>query len=159
MSLYIDICNGCLGFSAGASGKVLACQCRRQKRCGFDPQVGKIPWRRAWQPTPVFLPGECHGQRSLVSYSPWGCQGSDTTEATQPAHTSGCLQLTGTETTENYPFTLRITIPLGNFCCWKVYDFLFIIFSLAHWGPRKGNQEIKILFNHILLITRAIFFF
>ena len=39
---------------------------------GFDPWVGKIPWRRAWQPTPVFLPGESHGQGSLVGYSPWG---------------------------------------------------------------------------------------
>ena len=38
----------------------------------FDLWVGKIPWRRAWQPTPVFLPGESHGQRSLVGYSPWG---------------------------------------------------------------------------------------
>jgi len=36
----------------------------------LDPWVGKIPWRRAWQPTPVFLPGESHGQRSLASYSP-----------------------------------------------------------------------------------------
>jgi len=40
-------------------------------RCGFDPWVRKIPWRRAWQPTPVFLPGESHGQRSLVGYSLW----------------------------------------------------------------------------------------
>ena len=40
--------------------------------CGFDPWVGKIPWSRKWQPTPVFLPGECHGQRSLVGCSPWG---------------------------------------------------------------------------------------
>ena len=39
---------------------------------GFDPWVGKIPWRRKWQPAPVFLPGKFHGQRSLVSYSPWG---------------------------------------------------------------------------------------
>ena len=44
-------------------------QCRRH---GFDSWVGKIPWRRKWQPTPVFLPGESHGQRSLVGYSPWG---------------------------------------------------------------------------------------
>ena len=43
-------------------------QCRR---CGFDPWIREIPWRRAWQPTPVFLPGESHGQRSLVGYSPW----------------------------------------------------------------------------------------
>ena len=38
----------------------------------MDPWVGKIPWRREWLPTPVFLPGEVHGQRSLVGYSPWG---------------------------------------------------------------------------------------
>ena len=41
---------------------------------------GKIPWRRAWQPPPVFLPGESHGHRSLVGYSPWGCKESDMTE-------------------------------------------------------------------------------
>ena len=44
-------------------------QCRRPR---FDPWVGKIPWRRIWQPTPVFLPGKSHEQRSLVGYSPWG---------------------------------------------------------------------------------------
>ena len=48
------------------------------KRCGFDPQVGKIPRRRKWQPTLVFLPG----QRSLVGYSPWGCKELDITEVT-----------------------------------------------------------------------------
>ena len=46
---------------------VPACQCRRPKRSRFDPWVGKIRWRRSWQPTPVFLPGEDHGQRSLGS--------------------------------------------------------------------------------------------
>ena len=50
------------------------------RRPGFDPWVGKIPWRRKWQPTPVLLPGESHGRRSLVGYSPWGCKESDTTE-------------------------------------------------------------------------------
>ena len=44
------------------------------------PWVGKIPWRREWLPTPVFLPGEAHGQRSLVGFSPWGCKESDTTK-------------------------------------------------------------------------------
>ena len=53
-------------------GKESTCQCRRCKRHGFDSWVGKIPWRRAWQPMPVFLPGESHGQRSLVGYIPWG---------------------------------------------------------------------------------------
>ena len=42
--------------------------------------VGKIPWRREWHPTPVFLPGESHGQRSLVGYSPWHHKEEDTTE-------------------------------------------------------------------------------
>ena len=46
------------------------------------PGLGRVPWRRKWQPTPVFLPGEAHGQRSLEGYSPWGHKGSDTTEAT-----------------------------------------------------------------------------
>jgi len=57
-------------------------QCRRQKRCGFDLRVRKIHWRRARQPTPVFLPGESHRQRSLEGYGPWGCKESDMTEAT-----------------------------------------------------------------------------
>ena len=49
-------------------------------RPGFDPLAGKIPWRKEWKPTPVFLPGEFHGQRSLSGDSQWGCTESDTTE-------------------------------------------------------------------------------
>ena len=49
-------------------------------QAGFDPWVGKIPWRRKWQPTPVFLPGESHRQKSLAGYNPRGCKESDTTE-------------------------------------------------------------------------------
>ena len=52
------------GFLGGASGKELICQCRRYKRCGFDPSVRKIPWRRAWQPSPVFWPREYLGDSS-----------------------------------------------------------------------------------------------
>ena len=52
------------------------------KDLGLIPRVGKIPWRRAQQPTLVFLPGETHAQRSLVGYSPWGRKESDTTEVT-----------------------------------------------------------------------------
>ena len=58
-------------------------------RLQFDPWVGKISWRRAWQPTPVFVPGESHAQRNLMGYSPWGCKESDTTEVTQHAHMQG----------------------------------------------------------------------
>ena len=50
------------------------------KRRRFHPWVRKIPWRRKWQPTPVILPGESHGQRSLVDYSPWGSKELDMTE-------------------------------------------------------------------------------
>ena len=59
-----------LGFPGGASGKESARQCRRHKSHRLDSWVRKICWRRAWQPTPVFLPGESHGQRSLVGYGP-----------------------------------------------------------------------------------------
>ena len=58
----------------------------RFKICGFDPWVRKIPWRRAWQPTPVFLPGESHGQRNWVGYGQWGHKESDMTEVTSQAH-------------------------------------------------------------------------
>ena len=44
------------------------CQCRRHRRCGINPWVGKIPWRKEWQPTPVLLPEKCHVQRRLASY-------------------------------------------------------------------------------------------
>ena len=64
-----------LGTTLGASQVVLVVEnlpvsAEDIKRCGFDPWVGKVPWRRAQQPTPVFSPGETHGQRSLVGYSP-----------------------------------------------------------------------------------------
>ena len=75
------------GFPGGASGKEPTCQCRRCKRCGFDRWLGKIPWRSIWHPTPVFLPGESHGRRSLAGCSPLGCKESDTTEATQHTYT------------------------------------------------------------------------
>ena len=73
------------GFPGGASGKEPTCQCRRHKRYGFNSWVRKLFWRRAWQPTPLFLPGESRGQRSLAGYSPhshYSCKESDTTEAT-----------------------------------------------------------------------------
>jgi len=58
-------------------GKESACQCRRRE---FDPWVRKVPWRRKWQPTPVFLPGKFYRQRSLAGFSLWGCKELDTTE-------------------------------------------------------------------------------
>ena len=62
--------------TTSASGKESAFQSRRHKRCGFDPRVGKIPRRRKWHLTPIFLPVDFHGQKNLVAYSPWGCKES-----------------------------------------------------------------------------------
>ena len=60
-------------------GKEFACQ---HRKCRFNPWVRKIPWSRKWQPTPVFLSGKFHGERSLADYSPWGHKDSDVTEHT-----------------------------------------------------------------------------
>ena len=65
------------GIPGGSDSKKICLQCRRPR---FHPWVGKIPWRREWQPTPVFFPGEWHGQRSLAGYSQWSHQESDMTE-------------------------------------------------------------------------------
>ena len=69
-----------LSFPGDVSGKEPACQCRRHKRHGFDSWIRKIPWGRAWQPTPAFVPEKSYGHRSLVGYSPWGHKEADTTE-------------------------------------------------------------------------------
>ena len=73
-----------VGFPGSSAGKESACQCRRPE---FDPSVGKIPQRRKWQPTPVFLPGESHGQRSLAGYSPWDHKKLDMTKQLIHTHT------------------------------------------------------------------------
>ena len=75
LSLVVEnlFCWSSGGFPGGAGGK--------ERDVGLIPAVGKIPWRRAWQPTPVFLPGESHGQRSLAGYSPWGHKELNMTEA------------------------------------------------------------------------------
>ena len=90
---YISLCTSlriidiqlwllCSPGASWLSGNEFACQSRRCRRCGFYPWVGKILWRRKWQLTPVFLPGQSHGQRSRVGYRPWDCKESDTTEHT-----------------------------------------------------------------------------
>ena len=73
------------GLPGGTSGKEAACQSRRHKRCRFISLSREVSWRRSWQPTPVFLPGEAHGQRSPMGYSPQGSKESDGTEVTQHA--------------------------------------------------------------------------
>ena len=76
-SVHLFIANDTNGASLVAQMKKNLSAVRRP---GFNPWIGKMPWRREWLPTPVFLPGEFHGQRSLVGYSPWGCKELDMTE-------------------------------------------------------------------------------
>ena len=76
------------------SSKEFTCQFRRHKRHGFDPWVWKIPWRRKWRPTPVFLPGKSHGQKSLVGYSPWGLKELDSSSNTPEPLLKGPALLT-----------------------------------------------------------------
>jgi len=60
-----------MGFPRWLSDKESACHCGRSRRLRFDPWVRKIPWKRAWKPTPVLFPGKSCGQRSLVGSNPW----------------------------------------------------------------------------------------
>ena len=76
------------GFSGSSSGKEPDSQCRRHERLRFDPWVRKIPWRRAWQPTPVFLPEQSHGQMSLAGCSSWCHTELDMIQVTACRHTS-----------------------------------------------------------------------
>ena len=73
-------------FKHDTAGKESAYWGRSHERCEFDPCVRKIPWRRKWQSTPVFLPGEFHGQKSLERYSSWGSKESDKTEQLTLTH-------------------------------------------------------------------------
>ena len=79
---WLKPCQSLLGLPGSTSGKESTCQYRRHRRCEFHLWVRKIPWRRKWQPTPVFLPREFHWQKSQVGYSPQGCTELDTTEVT-----------------------------------------------------------------------------
>ena len=95
-------------------------------RRGFNPWVGKIPWRRKWQPTPVFLPGRSHGQRSLVGYSPWSCKEVRYDWMTKQQAKKWILTLNTSQ---------RKFISLLNFffflleTCWK-YFFCSVIFNV-----------------------------
>ena len=130
-----------LSSPGGTSGKESACQCRRCKRHEFNPWIGKVLWRRKWQPTPVFLPGKSHGQRSLVGYSPWCHKESDTTEH---AHRT------------DYVLLLRIAVYLG-FCHLqheKLTNFWMCKFTVLPvvptWLSREGcsQRDVSCLYWH-----------
>ena len=92
MCVYVDtythVYTHTCGLPRCLSGKESACQ---RRRCRFHPWVGKIPWRRKWQPSPVFLPGESHGQRSLGGYSP--LESESQTHLSNWVHTCACVDV------------------------------------------------------------------
>ena len=102
-------------FPGDASSKESTCQCRRCKRCRFDPWVGKISWRRKWRrkPTPVFLPRQFHGQSSLVGYSLWGCKESNTVEHSTVQ--KSLLRLMNTRLINHNQLSFYITSTIGEF--------------------------------------------
>ena len=99
------------GFPGGTDSKESACQCRTHRKCWFDPWVRKIPWRRKWQLTPVFLPGKSHRERNLVGYSPWGRKESDTSERLT-------LPLLLQASRKHNKLFISITLLTHEFCLW-----------------------------------------
>ena len=96
------------GFPGGSAVKNLSASAG-DARCGLDPWVGKIPWRRKEQSAPAFLPGKFHGQRSLAGYRTWGPKESDTTEHAC-RHTYNKLQINETQIHFNFKH-----VSLGKF--------------------------------------------
>ena len=117
-SLFSSLRSYC--FPGGSEVTSVCLQCRRHS---FDPWVRKIPWRRKWQPTPALLPGESHGGRSLVGYSPWGQKESDTTE---PLHSLRELLLTS---------GLPVGCPRVCPCYLKLWKYCILSFFLDRTGP------------------------
>ena len=108
------------------SGKESPCQCRRHR---LDPWVRKIPWRRKWQPIPVFLPRISHGQRRLAGYSPWDCKELDMTEQLTHVY-SGNVFLTVFGLHSAYYFVIFLF-----FCqeTWCEHNFALIYSSMIYF--------------------------
>ena len=111
-------------------------------RAGFSPWFGKIPWRREWQPTPVFLSGEFHGQRSLAGYSPWGYRELDMTEWLTHTDTWSltCSKLNSfphTKSSSSCCPMQRLTTHLSWKTWSKVISFVFLSFPFhIQWKCR-----------------------
>ena len=119
------LCDPLAASLAQWSSQESPCQCRTH---GFDPLVGKIPWRRKQQSTPVLLPGKSHGQRSLAGYSPWGHKESNTTEHATYDIISSLSQC----------FSFKISIDKYWFRFYFIFSsFLYIIECACLFNPHK----------------------
>ena len=115
------------------SGKDPACQCK------FNPWVGKIPWRRKWQPTPIFLPGKSYWERSLVGYSPWCYKESD------------MIELHARVRTHTHTHTLFLLF------------FSFNLYTIVRWLIHHSGTELEVskshfIFSFISLLYTFIYF-
>ena len=125
-----------LDFPVDSDGEESACNAGRP---GFDPSVGKIPWKRKWHPTPLFLPGEFYGQRRLAVHSPQDCKDSDTTE-----------QLTCTDT---HVQTLRLSFSNPALCVGYIYHTLHPSFGCL--GSFHNNVSSRTWVSINLLATES----
>ena len=121
------------GFPGGASGKESGCQCRRRKSCRFDPWVGEMPWSRKWHPTPVFLLGKFHVQRSLEGYSPWGCKQLEMTEPIDKKFNDWC------------PYKVRRDKTHRQEAMWRSRQRLGVMYLPAkeHWEMLAATRSSK----------------
>ena len=112
---------------SGCLSRRVCLQCRGHRSLTFDPWMGKSPWRRKWQPTPVFVPRESNGQRSFVGYSPRGCKELDPTRWVS-THSSIMYTCQSQSVSSSRPFPLS---PVGAhtflFVCVCVHTFLLHI--------------------------------
>ena len=129
-----------LGFPGSASGKELVFQCRRHKRHGFDPWLRKIPWRTAWQPSSVFLPGESHGQRSLVVYGPQDCRDGHNWSDFACIHASSFGGLTRERSLAKLLGRIHFLAVV-----WQspIFFFFFFFFFFANWRPKTTLSSQK----------------
>ena len=130
------------------------CQWRRHRRCRFDPWVEKIPWRRKWQPTPVFLPGKSQGQRSLAGYGSWDHKESDMTECAH-THTQSivlnlelpkynrtfCLQKQFPKWPQDGNHTTRTSLEMPLFFSESVYVCVCVCVCVSEREREKGERE------------------
>ena len=109
------------------------------QECGFDPWVGKIPWSRKWHPTPVFLSGKFHGQKSLAGYSPWGYKEPDTTEHHQVSATRASYRKKSTNILAN---TVKFILLIYNSVVFNIFTELcshhhYLILEYFHHSWKK----------------------
>ena len=112
----------------------------RYRRRGFDPWVRKIPWRKAWQPSPVFLPGESQGQRRLAGYSPWGRKESDGTEVTE--HSTQQVFIKKKNPHVNGPVQFRLTLFKGKVCITVIWSSALFCY-LSRMALRRSEHHIS----------------